>query len=191
MENVLNQDLTKELNVRSNEVNSDITKSEEVINEVNSNSVTRNISLDDIFNSNLGEDDLTFSLKREAKIPEGVYPFVLRRVYRVNNQTTSYGFKDQIVWENEVTDSKGNKILLTDRTNISNSSKSKFMRNLKRYCEALKLTKINLKDLIGIKGNLKVQHNTDDDGNVYANIVEIYPTAEFEKISEDGETLEA
>ena len=129
-------------------------------------------------------------LTREAKIPEGEYPFVLRRVYRVNNQTTSFGLKDQIVWEYEVTDLEENKILLIDKNNISFSDKSKFKKNFKRYCEALNLTKINLKDLIGIKGVLKVQHNTDDDGNIYENIVEIYPTSEFEKVFEDGETLD-
>ena len=62
MENVLNQNLTNELD--GNEVNSDITKCEEVINEVKSNPVTGNISLDDIFNSNLGEEELIFSLTR-------------------------------------------------------------------------------------------------------------------------------
>lgn len=190
MENVLNQNLTNESNVKCKEVNSDITKCEEAINEVNSNTLTRNISLDDIFNSNLGEDDLTFTLTREAKIPEGEYPFVLRRVYRENNQTTSYGLKDQIVWEYEVTDLKENKILLIDKNNISCSDKSKFKKNLKRYCEVLNLTKINLKDLIGIKGRLKIQHNTDDEGNIYENIVEIYPTSEFENVFEDGETLD-
>ncbi|ETI90991.1 MAG: hypothetical protein Q607_CBUC00038G0007 [Clostridium butyricum DORA_1] len=190
MENVLNQNLTNESNVKCKEVNSDITKCEEAINEVNSNNLTRNISLDDIFNSNLGEDDLTFTLTREAKIPEGEYPFVLRRVHRENNQTTSYGLKDQIVWEYEVTDLKENKILLIDKNNISCSDKSKFKKNLKRYCEVLNLTKINLKDLIGIKGRLKIQHNTDDEGNIYENIVEIYPTSEFENVFEDGETLD-
>lgn len=188
MENVLNQNLTNELD--GNEVNSDITKCEEVINEVKSNPVTGNISLDDIFNSNLGEEELIFSLTREAKIQEGEFPFVLKRVHRENDQTTSYGLKDQIVWEYEVTDLEGNKILLIDRTNVSESSKSKFRKNLKRYCEALNLTKINLKDLIGIKGTLKVQHNIDNDGNVYENIVEVYPTAEFKKAFEDGEALD-
>ena len=111
-------------------------------------------------------------------------------MHRENDQTTSYGLKDQIVWEYEVTDLEGNKILLIDRTNVSESSKSKFRKNLKRYCEALNLTKINLKDLIGIKGTLKVKHNIDNDGNVYENIVEVYPTAEFKKAFEDGEALD-
>ncbi|WP_394900125.1 hypothetical protein [Clostridium butyricum] len=190
MENILNQDLNKNLNVKDNETNSDITKCEKVIDEVKSNTVTGNISLDDIFNSNTDLEDLTFTLTREAKIPEGEFPFVLKRVRRENNQTTSYGLKDQIVWEYEVTDLEENKILLIDKNNISFSDKSKFKKNFKRYCEALHLTKINLKDLIGIKGTLKVQHNTDDDGNIYENIVEIYPTAEFEKVFEDGETLD-
>lgn len=188
MENVLNQDVTKDINV--NEMNSDITKCAEVIAEVKSNTVTGNISLNDIFNSNLGEEDLTFTLTREAKIAEGEFAFILRRVHRENNQTTSYGLKDQIVWEYEVTDLEENKILLIDKNNISFSDKSKFKKNLKRYCEALNLTKINLKDLIGIKGRLKIQHNTDDEGNIYENIVEIYPTSEFENVFEDGETLD-
>lgn len=188
MENILNQDVTKDLNV--NEMNSEITKSEEIIDEVKSNTVTGNISLDDIFNSNTDLENLTFTLIREAKIAEGEFPFVLRRVHRKNNQTTCYGLKDQIVWEYEVTDEEGNKVMLSDRITISDSNKSKFKKILKSYCDALKCSKINLRSLIGIKGSLVVQHNTSDDGNVYEKIVEIYPIAEFEKVFEDGETLD-
>lgn len=184
MENVLRQDLIKDLN--ANKLNTDVAKFEDGINEGKRNYVNQGLSLDDIFNSNIDSDDLTFSLAREAKVPEGEYSFVLRGVHRENNQTTKYGLKNQIVWSYEITDSEGNKFSIIDKNNISDSYKSKFRKNLKSYCEALKLTKINLNDLIGIKGTLKVQHNTDDDGNTYENIAEIYPINEFEKITDDN-----
>ena len=134
MENILNQDLNKNLNVKDNETNSDITKCEKVIDEVKSNTVTVNISLDDIFNSNTDLEDLTFTLTREAKIPEGEFPFVLKRVRRENNQTTSYGLKDQIVWESEYIQ-KELRItsllnMLADRGYILVNGKFKFNSNI-------------------------------------------------------------
>ncbi|MDB2152490.1 DUF669 domain-containing protein [Clostridium butyricum] len=179
MENELGKDLIKDLN-------SDIAKSENTIDESPKNYLNEILQSDNRLNFNTGLEDLTFSIVRQAKIPEGRYSFVLKNVYRQNNQITKYGLKDQIIWDYKITDQKGNRFSITDRSNISDSSKSKFRKNLKSYCEALNLTEINLNNLIGIKGTLTVKHNTDDDGNTYENVEEIQPTDEFEKVLDDN-----
>ena len=144
MENELGKDLIKDLN-------SDIAKSENTINESQGNYLNEILQSDNRLNFNAYPEDLTFSIVRQARIPEGRYSFILRSVYRQNNQTTKYGLKNQIVWNYEISDQEGNKFSIIDRNNISASLKSKFRKNLKSYCEALNLTEINLNNLIGIK----------------------------------------
>ena len=179
MENELGKDLIKDLN-------SDIAKSENTINEPQGNYLNEILQSDNRLNFNAYPEDLTFSIVRQARIPEGRYSFILRSVYRQNNHTTKYGLKNQIVWNYEISDQEGNKFSIIDRNNISDSLKSKFRKNLKSYCEALNLTEINLNNLIGIKGTLTVKHNIDDDGNTYENVEEIQPTDEFEKVLDDN-----
>lgn len=179
MENELEKDLIKDLNL-------DIAKSENTINESPKNYLNEILQSDNRLNFNAYPEDLTFSIVRQARIPEGRYSFILRSVYRQNNQTTKYGLKNQIVWNYEISDQEGNKFSIIDKNNISDSSKSKFRKNLKSYCEALNLTEINLNNLIGIKGTLTIKHNTDDDGNIYENVEEVYPKDEFEKVLDDN-----
>lgn len=181
MENIQDKNLNNEELVEGLTSNNS-GNNESAINTLeNRSNIKKTLSVQDIFGSNIGDDgDLIFGLTKEARISEGIHPFILRSVHRVYNQKTSYGMKDQIVFDYDVIDENGEVISISDRNNISDSSKSKFKKNLKSYCEALGSTKINLKNLINIKGTLKIEHNTDDEGNIYENIVEIYPTNEFD-----------
>lgn len=176
LNNLNNEEIVEELT--SNETS----KNEPVINisEYQGNT-KKSLSVKDIFNSDIGdEDDLIFAITKEARISEGIHQFILRGVRREYNQKTAYGLKDQVLFDYDVTDENGCVIAITDRNNISNSSKSRFKNNLKSYCEALGVTKINLKKLINIKGTLKIEHYKDDEGNIFENVSEIFPTNEFD-----------
>ncbi|NAS19413.1 hypothetical protein GND98_016520 [Clostridium butyricum] len=176
LNNLNNEEIVEELT--SNETD----KSQAIANTLeNQGDNKKTLSVKDIFNSDIGDDgDLVFGLTKDARISEGIHQFVLRGVHREYNQKTAYGLKDQVLFDYDVTDENGCVISITDRNNISESSKSRFKNNLRSYCEALGATKINLKKLINIKGTLKIVHNTDDDGNIFENIAEIYPTNEFD-----------
>ncbi|MGG7195891.1 hypothetical protein ACQPUI_04060 [Clostridium butyricum] len=155
--------------------------SQTAVNALENQGSKKTMSIDDIFNSDIGDDgDLVFGLTKDAKISEGIHQFILRGVHREYNQKTTYGMKDQVVFDYDVIDENGCVISITDRNNISDSSKSRFKNNLKSYCEALGVTKINLKKLINIKGTLKIEHYKDAKGNIFENVSEIFPINEFD-----------
>lgn len=176
----------KDTNLNNEEIVEDLTSnltsgSQAVMNTLENRGDKKTMSIDDIFNSDIGDDgDLIFGLTKDSRISEGIHQFVLRGVHREYNQKTTYGMKDQVVFDYDVIDENGCVISITDRNNISDSSKSRFKNNLKSYCEALGVTKINLKKLINIKGKLKIEHYKDAEGNIFENVSEIYPTNEFD-----------
>lgn len=175
LNNLNNEEIVEELT--SNETD----KSQAITNTLENQGGKKTMSIDDIFNSDIGDDgDLVFGLTKDAKISEGIHQFVLRGVHREYNQKTTYGMKDQVVFDYDVIDENGCVISITDRNNISDSSKSRFKNNLKSYCEALGVTKINLKKLINIKGTLMIEHYKDDEGNIFENVSEIFPTNEYD-----------
>lgn len=136
------------------------------------------------FSSNIGFDDresFEFSITRQAKIGEGKFEYTLIDVTREDGVRTQYGIKNQIIYKYRVINEEGREVLILDKNNISQSSESKFRRNIKSYCDALGTTHINLKDLINIKGTLEIKHNSDEQGNVYENVIAIYPRNEFEQ----------
>lgn len=176
----------KDTNLNNEEIVEDLTSnitsgSQAVMNTLENQGDKKTMSIDDIFNSDIGDDgDLVFGLTKDARISEGIHQFILRGVHREYNQKTTYGMKDQVVFDYDVMDENGCVISITDRNNISDSSKSRFKNNLKSYCEALGVTKINLKRLINIKGTLKIEHYKDAEGNIFENVSEIFPTNEFD-----------
>lgn len=176
LNNLNNEEIVEELT--SNETD----KSQTITNTLeNQGDNKKTLSVKDIFNSDIGDDgDLVFGLTKDARISEGIHQFVLRGVHREYNQKTTYGMKDQVVFDYDVIDENGCVISIIDRNNISDSSKSRFKNNLKSYCEALGVTKINLKKLINIKGKLKIEHYKDAEGNIFENVSEIFPTNEFD-----------
>lgn len=177
MENIQYKNLN---NLNDEEIVEELTSNQTVVNELE-NQGGKTMSIDDIFNSDISDDgDLVFGLTKDARISEGIHQFVLRGVHREYNQKTTYGMKDQVVFDYDVIDENGCVISITDRNNISDSSKSRFKNNLKSYCEALGVTKINLKKLINIKGTLKIEHYKDAEGNIFENVSEIFPTNEFD-----------
>lgn len=183
MENIQDKNLN---GLNNEEIVEDLTSnqtsmSQTAVNVLENQGGKKTMSIDDIFNSDIGDDgDLVFGLTKDAKISEGIHKFILRGVHREYNQKTTYGMKDQVVFDYDVTDENGCVISITDRNNISDSSKSRFKNNLKSYCEALGVTKINLKKLINIKGTLKIEHYKDDEGNIFENVSEIFPTNEYD-----------
>lgn len=177
MENIKYKNLN---NLNDEKIVEELTSNQTVVNELE-NQGGKTMSIDDIFNSDISDDgDLVFGLTKDARISEGIHQFVLRGVHREYNQKTTYGMKDQVIFDYDVIDENGCVISITDRNNISDSSKSRFKNNLKSYCEALGVTKINLKKLINIKGTLKIEHYKDDEGNIFENVSEIFPTNEFD-----------
>lgn len=183
MENIQYKNLN---NLNDEEIVEDLTSnktsmSQTVVNALENKGAGKTLSLDDIFNSNIGNDRyLTFALNKEPKISEGIHKYVLRGVRREDNQKTAYGLKDQVIYSYDVINDNGSVVSIIDRNNISDSNKSKFKKNLKSYCDALGVTRINLKNLINIKGELRIVHNTDEEGNIYENVAEIYPINEFD-----------
>lgn len=183
MENMQDKNLN---NLNNEEIVENLTSNQTIMNKtvinlLENQSGEKTSIIDDIFNSNIGNDRyLTFALNKEPKISEGIHKYVLRGVRREDNQKTAYGLKDQVIYSYDVINENGSVVSIIDRNNISDSNKSKFKKNLKSYCDALGVTRINLKNLINIKGELRIVHNTDEEGNIYENVAEIYPINEFE-----------
>lgn len=117
-----------------------------------------------------GEETLVNFMK-EPILAEGKYGSVIRGVDFLKDCKTNYGFKDCIEITYTVTvgiteQSKKEKIMISQS---ENSRCYKFL--LEIYKGAIPM-KIDINDFIGKKCTITIKHNSDEKGNVYANIVE-------------------
>lgn len=104
-------------------------------------------------------------------LAEGDYDSVIKDVNFLNDCKTNYGFKD--VFEIEY----GIKVGITEQSKkekimISQSENSRCYKFLLEIYKGNIPMQIDINDFIGKKCTLTIKHNTDEKGNVYANIVE-------------------
>lgn len=116
-----------------------------------------------------------FNLNREADIAEGTYKYTLSDIKAEHNVVTTYGIKDKVCFTFELVVEEEIKTI-TKRFNYSKHPDSLFMMFMTIICNGYKTTKLNLQTLIGTKGELTIEHSTDEEGNVFENITEMHPS---------------
>ncbi|MBE6905028.1 MAG: hypothetical protein E7476_01940 [Ruminococcaceae bacterium] len=133
------------------------------------------------------ENLFDFSLTREAEIPEGQYPYTLSNIDVEHNVLTDYGVKQRIsfVFELQIGDETKS---IKKSFYYSKHPESRFMKFMEIICKAYQKRKLNLQELIGTYGSLKIEHGADETGNVYENITDIIPDGKKE--ADIDETLE-
>ena len=116
------------------------------------------------------EDDL-ISMKRIAKIHEGVYDYRIEEVTVRENVETQYGLKDQYVVSfslySEITD-QITKLLLP--YNISSNNQSALMMFLGAFKGIFKGQRITMRHLVGLIGQARIYHVVSEAGNVFEKI---------------------
>lgn len=117
-----------------------------------------------------GEERLTV-LTAIPTLAEGEYESVIKDVNFLKDCKTIYGFKDFLELEhgikNGITEySKKEKIM------ISQSENSRCYKFLLEFYKGNIPMQIDINDFIGKRCIVTIKHNTDEKGNVYANIVE-------------------
>lgn len=104
-------------------------------------------------------------------LAEDDYDSVIKDVNYLNDCKTNYGFKDCFEIE------YGIKVGITEQSKkekimISQSENSRCYKFLLEIYKGNIPMQIDINDFIGKKCTLTIKHNTDEKGNVYANIVE-------------------
>ena len=104
-------------------------------------------------------------------LAEGEYESVIKDVSFLRTCKTNYGFKDFFELEhgikNGITEySKKEKIM------ISQAENSRCYKFLLEFYKGNIPTQIDINDFIGKRCIVTIKHNTDEKGNIYANIVE-------------------
>lgn len=110
--------------------------------------------------------------------PEGIYYFIIRELKLENKVGTKYGIKNRISIKYHIIDFAStvkNEFNITQKYNISKNASSNFYKMYKSLIGSQPLGKINLKELIGIKGECKVEHVHMDDGTIFPRIVNLNP----------------
>ncbi|EHK2327172.1 hypothetical protein KCK52_000974 [Clostridium perfringens] len=109
--------------------------------------------------------------KVKATLNEGNYEAKIQRINYLKDCKTDWGFRDYlevsyIVSVGVTEQEKKEKIM------VSQSEKSKCFKFLMDVYNGNIPNEINIEELAGKKCIITIQHNTDEKGNVYANIVE-------------------
>lgn len=155
-----------------------IEKVEEIIEEDN----TSNINNDPFFKEEVLNGDntpiqgLELELEPEQVVEEGKYRFSIKNVGIENGVITKYGIKNKAVIEFNISgiiNDQEEEYILKQKYNISNSHKSKFYKIYSDLTGNLPIGKINLRDLLGIKGICEVKYLELDNGDEFPEIVNV------------------
>lgn len=106
-----------------------------------------------------------------ATLNEGEYEAIIKRIIYLRDCKTDWGFRDylEVIYNVSVGVTEQVK---KERIMVSQSEKSKCFTFLMDIYNGNIPNEINIEELAGRKGTLTIKHNTDEKGNVYANIVE-------------------
>ncbi len=106
-----------------------------------------------------------------ATLNEGEYEAIIKRIIYLRDCKTDWGFRDylEVIYNVSVGVTEQVK---KERIMVSQSEKSKCFTFLMDIYNGNIPNEINIEELAGRKGTLTIKHNTDEEGNVYANIVE-------------------
>lgn len=119
------------------------------------------------------EDNILFFGGREAILEQGDYHFVVDSVRVERNRVSKYGLCDYVVLKYRIT-APGGQVELTQKYPVSNSQSSRFGRLVKQMLELTIGSQLNANLLRGVTGTARITHYTHENGNVYANVEEVF-----------------
>ena len=107
----------------------------------------------------------------KATLNEGEYEAIIKRIIYLRDCKTDWGFRDflEVIYNISVGVTEQEK---KERIMVSQAEKSKCFNFLMDVYNGNIPNEINIDELAGKKCTLTIKHNTDEKGNVYANIVE-------------------
>lgn len=107
----------------------------------------------------------------KATLNEGEYEAIIKKIIYLRDCKTDWGFRDflEVIYNISVGVTEQEK---KEKIMVSQSEKSKCFTFLMDIYKGNIPNEINIEKLAGRKGTLTIKHNTDEKGNVYANIVE-------------------
>lgn len=107
----------------------------------------------------------------KATLNEGVYEAIIKRIIYLRDCKTDWGFRDflEVIYNISVGVTEQEK---KEKIMVSQAEKSKCFNFLMDVYNGNIPNEINIDELAGKKCTLTIKHNTDEKGNVYANIVE-------------------
>ena len=106
-----------------------------------------------------------------ATLNEGEYEAIIKRIIYLRDCKTDWGFRDflEVIYNISVGVTEQEK---KEKIMVSQAEKSKCFNFLMDVYNGNIPNEINIDELAGKKCTLTIKHNTDEKGNVYANIVE-------------------
>lgn len=107
----------------------------------------------------------------KATLNEGDYEAIIKRIIYLRDCKTDWGFRDYIEVIYNVSVGVTEQVK-KERIMVSQSEKSKCFNFLMDVYNGNIPNEINIDELASKKCTLTIKHNTDEKGNVYANIVE-------------------
>lgn len=107
----------------------------------------------------------------KATLIERVYEAIIKRIIYLKDCKTDWGFRDflEVSYNISVGVTEQEK---KEKIMVSQAEKSKCFNFLMDVYNGNIPNEINIDELAGKKCTLTIKHNTDEKGNVYANIVE-------------------
>lgn len=105
--------------------------------------------------------NLEIEIKPQTIVDEGRYDFVVRALDIERNVSTAYGVKDKLVIEfniKRVEDGEDVEYNLKQKYNISNDVTSRFFEVYKDLTGEEPNGKVNLRNLLNVKGRCEVEH---------------------------------
>lgn len=121
-----------------------------------------------IFRDNKG---ILGTTKTMPNLNEGNYESIIRRIIYLRDKKTDWGFRDflEVTYELDDDTTKQTK---KENIMISQAENSRCFKFLNDAYKGNIPNEINIEELEGKSCILTIKHNTDEKGNVYANIVE-------------------
>ena len=107
----------------------------------------------------------------KATLKEGEYEAIIKKKIYLRDCKTDWGFRDflEVIYNISVGVTEQEK---KEKIMVSQAEKSKCFNFLMDVYNGNIPNEINIDELAGKKCTLTIKHNTDEKGNVYANIVE-------------------
>jgi hypothetical protein len=120
---------------------------------------------------------LEIELEEEKVIPEGRYKFIVKDLAMEKQVATRYGIKDRlsVVFNIYVKYDEHLNFDLKQKYNISSKRESNFYKMYNELIGKPPFGKIDLRNLLGIKGVCRIKHVLMDDGSIFPKVVGLNP----------------
>lgn len=130
---------------------------------------------------NMLPTDLEIELEEEKLIPKGKYEFIVKNLSMENQVPTKYGIKNRICIQYHISNTlnaENSTFDLSQKYNLSSNINSNFYKMYKELTGVAPKGRINLRNLLGIKGECEIKHICMDGGNIFYKIVNLKPDIE-------------